>query len=704
MGKNRTYPVGSPGYEHRRATRHKTRRDASGAQLTRFGARRFAAIDGEGGTVWGPVVPDSPAPPGHHYYLLRAGAHELVRGNSAGNDSVPLTTRDILDFMCTRDPDYIYVAFAFGYDVTMTVRDMPAERLSRLMDRKSRTRVLDGKLVTLPLDWEEYQLDYMPGKEFKVRKQLNWSDDRDRSRNTAPVWTPWFIVHDVFSFFQCSFVSALDLWFGSEKDKQYHPAIEQIKKGKDQRAEFTGLNEYIREYCHLECNMLVLLMDRFRDNAYAAGVHPARWQGPGNLVAAVMQREGMVKNKDVPLWHTNIGKGLREAANAAYYGGRFEAPIIGDVPGPIYQADINSAYAAVYRNLPCLMHGRWTALSSNDSDNGNLSIRKYHFHHSNDVFLCGLPVRTAQGTIIFPRRGNGVYWSHEIGAATPYLDRINMGTGYVYEPDCDCSPFDWVYQIYNHRLEVGKKSGQGLIDKLVLASTYGKLCQSVGSAPYANPVWASLITSHIRTQLYMAGMAHDNGRDVIALATDGIFTTNRRTLQYGSGIGEWDLTVHDGMFSIQSGVYLLPDAEPKSRGVSRRLMAEREFDLRACWATALEAGGMRNAQIQVRVHSFNGIGLCVARGKPDEAGQWVDINRAVGFEWANKRNESGWEVVGNTVRTTPINGSIYHDNVPYKETIGGVLMPGVEYPTIERERDSDQPDWNFHNIGYGIRR
>jgi len=195
VGKHRNYPVGSAGYLHRQDSRHLTRRNASGLQLTKFGKRPFAAIDGEGGT----------REDGHHYFLVRAGKFELVSG-----DSLPLTTRDVLDFLCALPPNYIYVGFAFGYDVTMIVRGMPADRLARLMDRKSRTRVIEGKLVTLEVDWNEYQLDYMPGKEFKVRKQLNWSDDRDRSRNTAPVWTPWFVVHDVFSFFQCSFVSALD--------------------------------------------------------------------------------------------------------------------------------------------------------------------------------------------------------------------------------------------------------------------------------------------------------------------------------------------------------------------------------------------------------------------------------------------------------------------------------------------------------------
>jgi len=127
----------------------------------------------------------------------------------------------------------------------------------------------------------------------------------------------------------------------------------------------------------------------------------------------VMQREGMLKNKEVPLWETNIGKGLREAANGAYYGGRFEAPIIGDVQGPVYQADINSAYAAVYRNLPCLIHGAW-----NNWDLKQALIIAGVFLSGSITIVTAMifiyadyqygPVRAP---LPFHVAGNGIYWS-----------------------------------------------------------------------------------------------------------------------------------------------------------------------------------------------------------------------------------------------------------------------------------------------------
>lgn len=689
MGKHKKYPVGSYGWEKRAKSRAKTRNG-----IPEFAIRPFAAVDGEGGTKDGR----------HHYFLLRAGEHELYNKNDR-----PLTGIQCMEWLAHLPTDKIYVAFAFGYDVTMMVRDMPMDRLKRLMARDKRTKVVDGKLVTYPVDWKQFQLDYMPGKEFKVRVQENYWPEDD-TRGDDPQWTPWVTVHDTFSFFQCSFVSALKRWFGTGNGDDWvgettmlHDAIIKIAEGKDQRAEFTGLSEYIRQYCHLECNMLVLLMDRFRDNAYEAGIRPARWQGPGNLVEAVMRREGFPKNKDVALWDTNIGRNVREMANASYYGGRFENPVIGNVQGPVYQADINSAYASIYRDLPCLVHGIWHSVgSTQELDSTALSVREYHFSHNARVSLCGLPVRTPSGAIIFPRAGNGIYWSHEVQAAAPYFDGLATGAGYIYEKVCECTPFDWIYRIYDHRLEVGKNSGMGLIDKLVLASTYGKLCQSVGSAPFANPVWASLITSLIRTQLYSASMMVNDGADVLMLATDGIFTLERRDLLYGKELGQWEETVHDSMFCIQSGVYLLPDKMPKSRGVPNKKMGEREDDLRAAWAA--RGDEPYEAAIMVDLHSFNGIGLSVARGKPNEAGEWVDVKRNLGFEWRNKRNATGWTAVGDSIRTTPIDGHIHDRNIPYKETIGGILLAGVEYPTIERLRDSDQPDWNYHNVGYGIRK
>lgn len=617
----------------------------------RTGRKAFCGVDGEGGNF------DT----GHEYMLLRAGEYVLETGN-------PLTWQECLGFLASLPKDRIYVAYFFDYDVTMMLRGLRSERLRRLLDMNCR-RIPDKPCSSFPINVPGYQIDYIPGKEFRVRRWIPGQKKREK----------WTIINDTGSFFQASFVTTLRKWFSPDDEPDLQAVIDQIAKGKQQRNEFGAVTQEEREYNYVEIRMLEMLMNRFRDLCDSLNIRPTKWQGPGNLVSAVFRQNKLPPNKDITLFDTMPEFML--AANAAYYGGRFEAAQIGHIPGPVYQYDINSAYANTYKDLPCLVHGTWKPIQRLPSD--GIYLAEVEFNHSADIAWCTLPIRIKSGSLVFPRKGRGIYWSPELQVARKHGVKLKFIRGWRYINQCDCSHFDFVYDLYRKRAELGKDA-RGMVLKITLASMYGKLAQSVGCAPYANPVWAGLITSMVRAQLADAALAMNMGIDVLMLATDGLFTTCRiDSLDVGDALGQWSLTIHKEMFAVQSGVYFLSDAPMKTRGVPKSRVEAFEDTFRDDWSQYVDAGGAM-PHVSIPLNVFIGLRLALARNKPDTAGQWMNVTKDISFDWRTKRVEC--RMVDYRMTTIPMEGSANLVSVAYDRVIGGLR-------NAERLTAKDQPDW-----------
>jgi len=626
---------------------------------TRSTPRRFCGVDGEGGQAGLLPVLD------HHYYLLRAGEFALETGKS-------LSWVECLQFLADLPTDRIWVSYFFDYDVTMMLRDAPEERIKRLLDTDCR-RIPGKPCSSFPVDIGKFQVDYMPHKEFRVRQWVG-PGPKDYSN--------WVIIHDTGSFFQCSFVQALNRWFADEPDLK--PVIDQIAEGKSQRNDFGQVTEYEREYNRLEIAMLERLMEKFRALCDELDLRPLKWQGPGNLVSAVFRREKLPRNNQINLFDTKPE--LMRMANAAYYGGRFEVSSFGDIEGPVYQYDINSAYANTYRNLPCLIHGQWKRINSGIlGTSGRIRVLDIEFSHSNSFHWGALPVRTAKGTLIFPRAGRGFYWSPEVDTALRYGVSLRSHGGWEYRQTCDCRYFGFVDDMYAARARIGKDV-RGLPLKIVLASTYGKLAQSVGCAPYSNPIWSGLIVSTVRAQLCDAALRHKLGADVLMLATDGVFTRTPIDLPIGKRLGEWDLKEHSGIFIVQSGVYFLPGEDKtkstKTRGIPQSKVIASENEFRQVWNRYLTDGSLDPVPVHLR--NFIGLRLALARNSFHTAGQWVPQKKTISFDWSSKRAKPSR--IGSAIVTDMIPGSPKLISVPYDRIIGGIRAR-------ERLEYADTPDW-----------
>lgn len=656
-------------YERDRKRTQRARRPAA--------PREFVGVDGEGGDINGR----------HRYLLLRAGAHYVENPRELG----PI---DCLDFLSSLPHGPLYISYYFDYDVTMICRGLPPSRIKRLLDREGRGKAKDGTRLNQPLPVDVagglYQIDYLPRKFFKVRK---WLGD-------AEGYTKWIEISDISAFFQCSFVKALKDWEVTDAE-----TLAQIERGKARRSDFEALTDETRAYNQAEVNLLADLATRFRDVCQDVGYSPAKWQGPGYLAVAMFRAHDIPKTRDLPPAPTEIW----EAANAAYYGGRFEITGVGPVQGPVYQYDINSAYPDAIQKLPCLRHSTW---AEGIVDGARYVLLNGTFAPKSEAMLYGLPIRDEDGGIYFPAFGGGWYWQHEIKEARH--QSFTVKRAYSVIEACECVPFSWVPEVYAERLTLGK-TAKGKILKLALNSLYGKMAQSIGGAPYANPVYASLITSMTRAKLMSA--VHSSlscslgicGDDAYMLATDALFVSHHLPLAVSKNLGEWDLETHEaGMFIIQPGVYFTSDlAKPKTRGLPQRVVVENLDRFRAAFQDLLNVGDP--TPVAVKLSTFIGLRQAFHRNKPEQAGTWVKpcdrnpaeceakpcCSKSVSFLWEAKRSAVTLDMQGETaLRPLPIRGAPGLASVPYSREIG-------RWRELDRLDYWDQPDFGSDTFREG---
>lgn len=254
--------------------------------------RPFAGVDGEGGNVNGR----------HEYLMLAMGTDVLYLG-------YPLTYKEVFPWMATRDTKLEYVSYSFNYDVTMICKDLPPEVVAQLLDRASREKE-DGR-GHHPVTFGGFMFDHLPNKEFRVRRMPS-----------GRLHHPWTVVSDVWTFFQSSFVGALELWgIGTPEQREL------IRQGKDKRADFAEMTQETLDYNRLEIELLEDLMETFRQVCISLGIVPKRWQGPGNIASAMFEKHGIPKHDEI----ITVPEEVWRMAQAAYYGGRFQTTAVGKV-------------------------------------------------------------------------------------------------------------------------------------------------------------------------------------------------------------------------------------------------------------------------------------------------------------------------------------------------------------------------------------
>lgn len=655
----------------------KKRREKSARELP------FVGCDGEGGGLdeQGRQI----------FKLFRMGARELYNNNAR------LSTHELLDFICDAPKDAILVGFAFGYDATMILLDLPSERRERLLVSKSAEERRGKSPFTY---WEDFGIEYMPKQYLKVCR-INRDGEKCNiiSGSTR-------VIYETFGFFQKSFLKTLHTF------KLGLDYLDLIERSKSDRKNFGDMNDEIRNYNRIECELLAELMETLRSNCETANIIPRQWNGAGKLAEALHRQHGTMDREKI---ETRFGDEVLQVCEQAYYGGRFEISRTGKIPGPVYEYDIRSAYPKAMEDLPCLCHGKFEKLTKFGIKNlkpddlycASVSF-KYELTQSDienpdNRFgrMGGLPIRNKQGRIFWPMQGAGVYWSCEIESAKKLGFKISYRNVWRYKKECDCKPFAWVRELYNYRRLIGS-TGPGYPIKLAINSLYGKLAQRLGRALYHNMIWAGLITAQTRARLN-EGIVLNPGR-IAMIATDGIYSLDPLPLELGEDLGQWEENVlHDGMFVVQPGLYW-GAKKLKTRGVSPKFFeecgrVEQFHDVFECWKeydNSVNRIFVPPPSVKIPVTSFIGLKIAQARGKPELAGTWITPEthadaclREISFAWSNKRYGHIWK--DGYVLTAPIEGDAKLVSLPHREMV--LSGRSGELDAIRAELD-DMPDYD----------
>ncbi len=546
--------------------------------------KSFVAWDGEGYTD----------ERGIHRYMLLANS----RGDWLAKQS-GLSTEEALWMLTEGGRVYtesIHVGFSLGYDINMILKDIPYEGLLRLYKT--------GRLY-----WKKYSLSYRPRKYLEVRRYKDEVFIKSQTKYLAHI-----MLWDVFGFFQSSFVEALRSFF--KPDELADLQLEQIVSGKADRSvfQFDKLESDILPYCQLECKALVRLMHRlYNEYCIKAGITLKRFDGSGaiaehfltryrvkqfygytNIIAGdqsppkrpigvevqypyAIERHWRIQVNDPHAFNIlNTGhRGyipdeLMEASQHGYGGGRIEMMQYGNYEGEVDYEDINSAYPEQYAELPSLTDGVWVHGIGEPPEIFPYTIYKVRWGYEESFPFYPFFYRSWPFLITFPSHGMNWVWWKEVAAARKWQHKFIGGFDILeywqFIPDKEVFPYTFVKDLYERRREL-KAQGNGMekVYKLGYNSLYGKTVQHLGyedhaakeeyswRPPFYSLQYGGMITSGTRAKIFDACMQHPE--DIIAIATDGFWSTKRHSLEEGDGLGQWEHEKLLDMTIAQSGVY-----------------------------------------------------------------------------------------------------------------------------------------------------
>ena len=609
----------------------------------------FIGVDGEGINLL-----HSDGSKSHRYVMLSVGDDTLFRHGRE------LTHNDIFPFLYEcfqRNPTSAFVGFYLAYDFTMWLKSLPDHRAKLLFTEAGKTirqrKLSGGNTVPFPVYVDDWEIDILGMKRFKLRPHVVKGKNKH----------PWLYVCDTGSFFQTSFLNVIEptetKWPTGAPCSQEE--FETVKQGKENRADEyadgdLSYVETMRRYNQLENRILSRTCSILNQGFVGAGVRLARdaYYGPGQAIQIWLndrvREERTLSRKQlteiIPPW-------VIDAYRASYYGGWFETPYHGHIPGESYEYDITSAYPHAMRNLPCLC-GQWTRGIGSQIPLASpvLVFATVEGH----ACLGPAPFRNVRGNILRPNGPiSGWYVVAELEAAKRacILDTTEIHGWIAYHGCEHFRPLEGMAELFDRRLRIGKTTPTGKAIKLMLNSGYGKFAQSIGTPRYGNPIYASLITSHCRTMILDAIATHPVGADhVLMIATDGLYFRTRHPKldsEANEHLGGWEPATKHNLTIMKPGVYWDDKARKaiadgrvapiKSRGISAKSLSENIARIDDEFSRLADDLSRPFPTIDISVpFSVVSPRLALARGKWQTAGRvdW-NVNRQDSASLAPKR-------------------------------------------------------------------
>jgi hypothetical protein len=417
--------------------------------------------------------------PGAHAKALRDGAPIMLEnGQDAdwlGDETRrPLGTVEIFDWLLSlpdKFGDANFVMFAFNYDVTQMLIDLPF-KTNREIARQKRYREEDGKdgedIGMSPVFWGQYAVSHIKSKVFKLwrlrdpdKPYVGDVDANGKVKIDKATGKPKMkidasqsiVIFDTFGFYQKAFIEVSE----SLVDHEYLSKAEHeiIKAQKGERAEFDQVDfNTIKRYCGLELIALSKAITVLRDGFDQMGLRLRAWSGAGSAASALFGKENLKKlhfpdditATDPPPWQI--------AASRAYFGGNIQLIKQGYAPiKPLFGYDLASAYPSATLILPSMKGGKWTTAKERSylahdpearraiGDANVLSMFrvKWRFPRSlRQIYdrkrrawveqkpfpFFPHPYRTKTGAILFPSAGEGWFMRDEILGAIAWFETL----------------------------------------------------------------------------------------------------------------------------------------------------------------------------------------------------------------------------------------------------------------------------------------
>jgi hypothetical protein len=599
-----------------------------------------------------------------------------------------LSTEKCLNFLLGLPRYTKLFGFSLGYDYTKILADLPNRLLYTLM-RPELRRARPGAKSPMPrpVVWGPYKINLV-GRRFSVR----------RGHRSVTVW-------DVFAFYQSKFVTALKAWKVGDSTE-----LDAIEAMKEERANFDKLSlARIRDYCFEECHKLAILVRKLTNAHVDAGLELTSYHGAGSTATAILTQLGIKET-------ITLGPAeMQHAIACAFFGGRFEHSAIGVIKGPVFGRDISSAYPYQTCFLPCLVHGRWSLTRDRKRlETARASLVHYRLYRPrHKQAWAPFPFREKDGTICFPESSAGGWvWGAEYRAGEAIFPNVQFQEAWVLESDCDCQPFAKIPHFYRERLRIGKE-GAGIVLKLGPNSVYGKLAQSIGGKPpFQSWIWAGMITSGCRAQILELFAHHDDLSNILAIATDGVYTRedvrSPRPRDTGTDgcpdengkvthkpLGGWESERYDrGLFLHRPGIYFPNDPTPeelkkvRARGIGKASML-------AAWGRIVEAWAARREDVSLPsltrfVGAKTGVHYVASKRahvRSADYGQWVERPITLDFDPLPKRarieRHGSWGML--TLRRMPRG----QESAPYDRSI---VSPEATELLRQKVEDAEQPD------------
>lgn len=318
----------------------------------------------------------------------------------------------------------------------------------------------------------------------------------------------------------------------------------------------------------------------------------------------------------------------------------------------IYGYDISSAYPYHLLQLPCLECGEWRYTRDEaDLHGATTALVHYAYRARYRYTWAPFPVRSADGTICYPSRGEGWVWLSEYRAGLRLFDCISFHGAWIYQTKCQHRPFESVSRLYRQRVDLGKDAA-GIVIKLAVNSLYGKLAQSTGINPiYQSWVWAGMVTAGTRAQILdLMGVA-PRMTDIVAIATDGVYSRRRLdcpepidtgTFDLAKPLGGWEEKKYpDGLFFVKPGIYFSPNDDDDSetalraRGIGRRSLLSNKRRIMTAWKR-----GQRKVKLD-DIERFHGLKTCISKtlNRSARYGEWLPMPIELRFECPNRGSD-----------------------------------------------------------------